>query len=116
MVLTLVFYIYYLINILTMGLAITLAFCNGFPSESFTVPVRVWEREKIGIRRKNSKFFGIKNYVVGVLFIFKFQHSTSYNVIVFNKRNILSVFWNFNNLFDIFFYNFINYKRNIIYV
>jgi hypothetical protein len=42
-----------------MGLAITLAFCNGFPSESFTVPVRVWERDNKGKSRNRIRIFGI---------------------------------------------------------
>ena len=42
-----------------MGLAITLVFCNGFTSESFTVPVRVWEREIIGKSSNRIRDFGI---------------------------------------------------------
>jgi hypothetical protein len=42
-----------------MGLAITFAFCNGFPRESFTVPVKVWEREIIGKSSNRIRDLGI---------------------------------------------------------
>jgi hypothetical protein len=45
--------------LLSKGLAIILAFCNGFPRESFTVPVRFWEREKIGKNSNRISDFGI---------------------------------------------------------